>query len=139
MKKLFIISMALFLLINSVGYTVYAHYCDDELKEASLLVNTNDSCCEEETEGVMPASDDNTNMSCCAEQDVLVKIKDHFVKSELTFSPIQLPVMYLSNSLLHESIVFSFISDNNLSKQVSFEPPRKPIPDLGLLYSVFRI
>lgn len=132
--------MALFLLLNSVGYTVYAHYCDDELQEASLLVNTTDSCCDDEESDSDPQpSETNTNMSCCAEQDVLVKIKDHFVKSELNFNAIQLPVLYLNNSFLHESLLVGFIANTNHYNGLTSDPPRKPIPDLGLLYSVFRI
>ena len=126
--------MAVFLLINSVGYTIYAHYCDDELKTASLIVKS-ESCCEEDSNADVPAA--STGMSCCAEKNIHVVIKDQFLKSELSFNTISQPVLFLN------TISYSQLFTN----QVEFNQPllsfvaedKSPPPDLNILYSVFRI
>lgn len=122
--------MAVFLLINSVGYTVYAHYCNDQLEDASIIAKT-ESCCEEVPS---PETDD---MSCCAEKDVHIVIKDHFVKSELSFNAISQPVLFISSD---------FVSDyfKNNSPFIIHNSPfiignSSPPPDLTILNSVFRI
>lgn len=129
--------MAVFLLINSVGYTVYAHYCDDELQETSILVNTNKSCCADEEEP--PAEEKSMEMGCCAEQNVWVKIKDHFVKAEQDFNLTNLPLVYISHRIF-------YADDYNMSPQ-SLEqtitnlsdPPDISTPKRAILFSVFRI
>ncbi len=132
--------MAIFLLINSVGYTVYAHYCDNELQEASLLVNTTESCCAEEATETEPLSAEASGvMSCCEEQDLLVKIEDQFVKSELSFQAIELPVMYLSISYVNE-LNFGLFANSNRPYFLPFsDPPDQISPNFHILYSIFRI
>ncbi len=125
--------MASFLLLNSVGYNVYAHYCNDELKETSILVKTTESCCEEEeSEATTQTS------SCCAEDKVLVVIKDHFVKSDVGFSSLSQPIFYLNNHFSDLSFSCT-IPQNQLNIGSIYDPPPQIIPDLNLLYSVFRI
>lgn len=123
--------MASFLLLNSVGYNVYAHYCNDEWKESSIIVKTTESCCDEESEEPTQES------SCCAEDKVLVVIKDHFVKSDLNFSTLELPVFYLNN--LYSNLLFSLSNQQQVYTGSVYDPPPQAIPDLQLLYSVFRI
>lgn len=130
--------MAIFLLINSVGYTVYAHYCDDELQEASLLVNTNESCCTENTEET-EAIPNSEAMSCCEEQDVLVKIEDQFVKSELSFNAIELPVFYFTISYLNEFNTGIFANSSSIYTSIITDPPNRSTPNINILYSIFRI
>jgi hypothetical protein len=129
--------MAVFLLINSVGYTVYAHYCDDELQETSILVNTNKSCCADEEE--VPAEEKSMEMGCCAEQNVWVKIKDHFVKAEQDFNLTNLPLVYISHHIF-------YADDYSLSLQCAeqtitklSDPPDISTPERTILFSVFRI
>ena len=132
--------MAIFLLINSVGYTVYAHYCDDELQEASLLVNTTESCCAEESTETEPLSAEASGaMSCCEEQDLLVKIEDQFVKSELSFQAIELPIMYLSISYVNELNIGPFAYSNSHLPSTFSDPPDQTSPNFHILYSIFRI
>lgn len=128
--------MAFFLLINSVGYTVYAHYCDDELKDTSILVNTNEACCEEESVSTSPEADD--SMGCCKEQDVHVVLKDQFVKSESGFHHYHLPIIYLNDTRpIMLSGLQSVYANNYFNLFTS--PPHRSIPDITLLLGVFRI
>lgn len=126
--------MAIFLLINSVGYTVYAHYCNDELKDTSVIAKA-ESCCEEE---IPTTNDDSKNeMSCCAEKDVHIVIKDHFVKSESSFSVLTQPVLFINtHSFLQFSVYQSPVTSHQefISEGDNFDPP-----DLNLLHSLFRI
>jgi hypothetical protein len=127
--------MACFLLVNSVGYTVYAHFCDNELKQASLIVDTGKSCCADEQETTKPSKQE--DMSCCSEQDVHVVIKDQFVKSELSFSALTQPVLFINSIFKIEHLAdFTQLTTHNSQLIIgNFSPP----PDLNLLHSVFRI
>lgn len=127
--------MAIFLLINSIGYTVYAHYCNDELKETSILSKAK-SCCEEEPESTKTSKD--VPMSCCAEKDVLVVIKDQFVKSELSFQALSQPVLFINNTftLLFSSIQLPVVANISPLYIKDLGPPSVR---LNVLYSVFRI
>jgi len=127
--------MACFLLVNSVGYTVYAHFCDDELKQASLIVDTGKSCCADEQESPKPSKKE--DMSCCSEKDVHVVLKDQFVKSELSFSALNQPVLFINT---HSLIQFRVYQSPVTSHQLLLsEGDISPPPDLNLLHSVFRI
>lgn len=127
--------MACFLLVNSVGYTVYAHFCDDELKQASLIVDTGKSCCADEQETTKPSKQE--DMSCCSEQDVHVVIKDQFVKSELSFSALNQPVLFI-NSVFKIEYLANFTQLTTHNSQLIIQNSSPP-PDLNLLHSVFRI
>lgn len=128
--------MAFFLLINSVGYTVYAHYCDDELRNTSILVNTNDACCEDEP-GSTPLETEEA-MGCCKEQDVHVVLKDQFVKSESSSHHYSLPIIYLNDTHpIMLSGLQSAYSNNYFNLFTS--PPNRSILDITLLLGVFRI
>jgi hypothetical protein len=119
---------------------VYAHYCDDELQETSLLVNTNESCCAEDTdeaEGTLASSEN--DMSCCAEQNVLVKIEDQFVKSELSFIAIDLPVFYFAVSYVNEFNTGLFANTSSNYTFLITDPPDRSSPNINILYSIFRI
>jgi hypothetical protein len=129
--------MSIFLLINSIGYSVYAHYCNDELKETSLLVNTNKSCCAiESTEHEAESAE---AMSCCEEQDVLIKIEDQFVKSELNFQAIVLPVLHLSVSFVNEMNIALFANVESYFLSNFSDPPDRTLPSLHVLLCIFRI
>lgn len=127
--------MACFLFVNSVGYTVYAHFCDDELKQASVIVDTGKSCCADEQEA--PNTTKKDDMSCCAEKDVHVVLKDQFVKSELSFSVLIQPVLFINSvfKIEHLADFTQFTTHNSQLLIGNFSPP----PDLNLLHSVFRI
>ena len=126
--------MAIFLLINSVGYTIYAHYCDDELKTTSIIVKS-ESCCEDDASGDMPVATE--TKSCCAEKDIHVVLKDQFLKSELSFNAISQPVLFL-NSISYTSLYINQVDLNQPSLIINVEE-KSPPPDLNILHSVFRI
>lgn len=69
-----IIFLALFLLFNSVGISVYAHYCGEDLQNTSLIVEAEKSCCSDESE--------EEPMGCCNDEHKLIKIEDEFLKVE---------------------------------------------------------
>lgn len=129
--------MAVFLLVNSVGYTIYAHYCDDELQDTSILVNTNKSCCSDEEEA--PAEENFSEMGCCAEQNVWVKIKDHFVKAEQDFNLNNIPVVYISNNIFYADDYSWNLQYSKFTITKMSDPPDIIIPERSILFSVFRI
>jgi hypothetical protein len=133
-KKAFVTLMAIFLLVSSVGFTIYAHYCNDELKETSVIAKTK-SCCDEEA--TTPVKESKEEMSCCAEKDVHIVIKDHFVKSESSFSVLTQPVLFINTySLMQFSVYQSPVTNHQV---FIFEGDNCDPPDLNLLHSVFRI
>ncbi len=126
--------MAIFLLINSVGYTIYAHYCDDELKTTSLIVKS-ESCCEDDANEDIPAV--SSGMSCCAEKDIHIVLKDQFLKSELSFNAISQPVLFLNT--ISYSQFFLIKVESNQSQLAFVAEDKSSPPDLNILHSVFRI
>ncbi|POY36430.1 hypothetical protein C3K47_11845 [Solitalea longa] len=46
MKKIIAITMCIFLLLNVVGVSVYAHYCGGKLKDVSVLAAVESCCCD---------------------------------------------------------------------------------------------
>ncbi len=129
--------MAVFLLLNSVGYTVYAHYCDDELQETSILVNTNKSCCADDEE--VPVEETSSEMGCCAEQNVWVKIKDHFVKAEQDFNLNNIPVVYIAHNIFYADDFTLGIQYSERAITKLSDPPDRITPERSILFSVFRI
>ena len=127
MKKVLTIALTLFLLLNLTGYSVYAHYCEEDLTETSLLLSIDESCCPDE----LPAS------SCCNDEQKLIIIKDFFVRSTLqehTHHIAVLPVLYIND--FNNQTVFSLeckrvVYQNN---SLIIDPP-----DLNILYSTFLI
>lgn len=126
--------MAIFLLINSVGYTIYAHYCDDVLKTTSLIVKS-ESCCDEDASADIPVS--SSGMSCCAEKGIHIVLKDQFLKSELSFNAISQPVLFL-NTISYSQFFLNQVEFNQPLLAFVAED-KSPPPDLNILHSVFRI
>ncbi len=90
MKKLFLIGFACYLLLNTIGYQVYAHFCGEELQETSLLIKSAPACCPDEK----AAEPDD----CCTEEQVQFVIEDQYLKTQVEqsfFSPVF--VIALSN------------------------------------------
>ncbi len=129
--------MAIFLLLNSVGYTVYAHYCDDKLKETSILVNTNNTCCADDEEA--PIEENTSEMGCCAEQNLRIKIIDHFVKAEQDFNLSNSPVIYISNSIFYADDTAWNFQHSKYTFVKESGPPDIIFPDRSILFSIFRI
>jgi hypothetical protein len=127
--------MAVFLLLNSVGYTVYAHYCDDMLKDASLILNTTESCCAEEEQSNTEPSE----MDCCQEQDVLIKIEDQFLKSDVSNAETTLPILYLSSINLPNINFIQRHAECKLNRHFLDKHKGIPVEDITILQQVFRI
>lgn len=131
MKKSASFLLALFLLLNTVGYQVYGHFCGMELKETSLIVDTSTSCCD--TEEDLPLQDD----SCCKSESVQVVITDHYLKGA---DALKLQVPSLSLPLAIISVV-----PVTMQEELGYRPaesytavPISPVPII-ILNQVFRI
>lgn len=125
--------MAVFLLINSVGYTIYAHYCDEQLIDTSILVDNTKSCCEESAEST-PVD---IPMSCCTEKGTHVVIKDNFIKSEIKLAEVYQPIIL--NTLFDYQYLISSKSNNTYNTIGIDRPPILHTPDILVLQSIFRI
>ena len=67
------IVVTLLLLISTMGITLSAHYCGDNLKSVSVLADP-DSCC-------------NIPDGCCHDESETFKIEDEFASSSIHFEP----------------------------------------------------
>ncbi|MFN5704454.1 MAG: HYC_CC_PP family protein [bacterium] len=125
MKKGFIFLMTMFLLLNSIGFNVYAHYCGDDLRETSLIVETEKSCCEDEEEP----------MDCCDNKAHLVKIEDDFLKT------INIDIEHPCFAILTWFVNYNSISELATISIVNFDisPHLALKSNLNILYSNFRI
>lgn len=125
MKKVFIFLMTMFLLLNSIGYNVYAHYCGEDLRETSIIVETEKSCCEEDAEP----------MDCCDNKAHQVKIEDDFLKT------VKIDIEYPSYAILNWYINFISSADlaNNANEYFDVSPHIPNQPKLNILFSNFRI
>lgn len=94
MKKGFSILLCLYLLMNTIGYNVYAHFCGDDLKETSVIVDTG-SCCSDDEEKANAGED----MSCCTDEVKQVIIKDDYLK---------VPSLKINDPLVFELFVIPF-------------------------------
>ncbi len=122
--------MAAYLLLNTMGYQVYAHFCGENLKSTSVIVQPNTSCCEEEG---MQATEP---MDCCSNEQQLVQIKDQFIKSD-NENKIASPVLFLQ---ILTFVKFSILQLPNQLIQTVFEfSPDVQIFSRNISYCIFRI
>ena len=127
MKKAFTIALSLFILLNLTGYSVYAHYCDQDLTETSLLLSIDESCCPDE----LPTS------TCCNDEQKLIIIKDFFVHSTSQNVLIQSVVIPSFNLIAFDE---QWLNPWNVQLASSkFFVQRIHPPDLNILFSVFLI
>lgn len=125
MKKVFIFLMTMFLLLNSIGYNVYAHYCGEDLRETSIIIETEKSCCEDDAE----------SMDCCDNKAHQVKIEDDFLKT------VNIDIEYPCFAILNWYINFISTADlaKNSDEYFDISPHISIQPKLNILYSNFRI
>ena len=129
-----IIFLSLFLLINSVGVSVYAHYCGDNLQDTSIVVESNKSCCADEGE------EESESMECCNEEHKLVKLEDEFLKVEkveLNHSIAQLHWIAINSIQLLQFNTISYADVFSPGKHLHKEIHRHN--NKQVLFSVFRI
>lgn len=125
MKKGFIFLMTMFLLLNSIGFNVYAHYCGDDLRDTSLIVQIEKSCCE----------DGDEPMECCDNKAHLIKIEDDFIKTvniDLEYPSFAILTLFISFSSLTELVNISIVNFD-ISPHLTLKS------NLNILYSNFRI
>lgn len=115
----------MFLLLNSIGYNVYAHYCGEDLRETSLIVETEKSCCEDEAEP----------MDCCDNKAHHVKIEDDFLKT--AHIDLEHPTFAILTSFFkYQSII---LKETNSVVYFDISPHLNSFTNLNILYSNFRI
>lgn len=117
--------MTLFLLLNSIGYNVYAHYCGDSLKDTSLIIETEKSCCEDESEP----------MDCCDNKAHHVKIEDHFIKTvnvDVDHHILAIASWFIIN---YQFVSITTVEEFSIDDSILL-PPKD---NLTILYSNFRI
>lgn len=117
--------MTLFLLLNSIGYNVYAHYCGDSLRDTSLIIETEKSCCE----------DDSEPMDCCDNKAHHVKIEDDFIKTvnvDIDHHALAIVSWFIINYHFENSTILEEASTED-SYLLYFKD------NLTILYSNFRI
>ncbi len=125
MKKVFIFLMTMFLLLNSIGYNVYAHYCGDDLRETSIIVETEKSCCEDESEP----------MECCDNKAHHIKIEDDFLKT------VNVDIDHPTFAIITWFIQYKSIIDNESKTIIQLDTSQhySSFLNLNILYSNFRI
>lgn len=118
--------MTMFLLLNSIGFNVYAHYCGDDLRQTSIIVETEKSCCEDEAEP----------MDCCDNKAHHVIIEDDFIKT-IVNTDIELPTF----AILTWIVEYNSISllENNTVTNHNISPHLSKNSKLNILYSNIRI
>lgn len=117
--------MTLFLLLNSIGYNVYAHYCGDSLKNTSLILETEKSCCE----------DDSKPMDCCDNKSHHVKIEDDFIKTTNVDVDHHVLAIVSWSIINYHLLYFTNVEDFAIDDTILL-PPKD---NLTILYSNFRI
>lgn len=91
--------MCLYLLLNTVGYNVYAHFCGEELRATAIMVKT-ESCCEEDM-GMK------TKPGCCKEEVKQVVIKTEYLVNTVakTLAPAALDLFIIPQFALAPRLV----------------------------------
>lgn len=62
-----------------MGFIFAAHFCGDEMKSASIIVDATSACCEADVSDAKTAED----TGCCKNEYQLFKISDQFISSQL--------------------------------------------------------
>lgn len=106
MKKFLCITLGLYLLLNTVGYTVYAHFCGDKLTETSVITSA-ESCCEHEE----TSASEKEKSSCCKEESKQIILKDEYLKAQsenqfisLDIDIFLLPLSFVADHYIKESV-----------------------------------
>jgi hypothetical protein len=118
--------------MNTVGYNVYAHFCGNDLKATSLIVET-ESCCgdDEDANGMMQDEE-----GCCTEEIKQVIIKDDYLKvaTEKVNTPVVLCLFILPVHHIY-SVETNLVSVNEYTDT---SPPGRKVP-ISIAFQIFRI
>lgn len=127
MRGLITFVMSILLFLNTVGVSVFAHYCAGDLTQSSILVNVAEPCCDDETEA---------ESSCCHDEEQRIVIDDQFLKKVeqggIAFQLFQTSFYAIRTN---KKDIYSFL-DHPLNSYVhNFGRP----PDRQILFGNFRI
>ncbi|MEN9369795.1 MAG: hypothetical protein RI952_660 [Bacteroidota bacterium] len=75
-----------------MGFIFAAHFCGDEMKSASIIVDATSACCEADVKEVNTSED----TGCCKNEYQLFKISDQFIPSELL--KVDIPILAIQNN-----------------------------------------
>lgn len=127
MKKAWTLLLALYLLLNTIGYNVYAHFCGDSLVETSILFAA-ESCCGDEG----PEEEE----GCCKNEVEQVQLDSRFLpKDNLTILHSCKPGI----ALFYKEQRPSFPLLRIICPDQSIHSPPLGNKDIPILYQVFRI
>lgn len=120
--------MCLYLLLNTVGYNVYAHFCGEELQAMAIMVKA-ESCCGEDT-GMK------TKPGCCTEEVKQVVIKTEYLVSTVakTLAPAAFDLFIIPAFMLAPS----HVADLSLPVHRVYEVSLHSVP-ISLITQNFRI
>lgn len=122
MKRAFAIFICIYLLFNTVGFTLYAHFCGNRLVNTEIYTEKEDSCCSKRKKP----------MDCCKTEIKSVQLAIQYLPETLTANPAIAQVQLIRDPIsLHTE---------QPSKAVDY-----PIyshhapPERCILYQLFRI
>ncbi len=140
MKKVLATILALIYLSNSVGATVYLHYCKDKLVTWSIGHKKSDknSC----PNCGMHKSTTNKhcgqeNKGCCKDDQKQVKLENDQKISEASFYLAKIPVETISSVFPDHS--FIYVSSITEEYPVTHAPPQTPHAPLFVFNCIYRI
>jgi hypothetical protein len=101
-KKAFILFIAFQILLSTMGFIFAAHFCGDEMKSASIIVDATSACCEADENNAKIPED----TGCCKNEYQLFKISDQFIPSELLKVNSPLLANQIDNAIIPIYIAF---------------------------------
>jgi len=107
-KKIKYITLAILLVISTVGVTISKHYCSNELVSISI-VSSADYCCDE------PGSD------CCHNEDTFVILKADFSAPSIIITSIVELELFVSIYTAVTEILLDIVTSSNI--EVVIKPP----------------
>lgn len=114
-----------------MGFIFAAHFCGDEMKSASIIVDATSACCEADVSDAKTAED----TGCCKNEYQLFKISDQFITSELL--KVDFPILAIQNNI---AIIPLFIVFERYQVAKIFEFPPGQIQQQKIIStSVLRI
>lgn len=85
-----------------MGFIFAAHFCGDEMKSASIIVDATSACCEADENNAKIPED----TGCCKNEYQLFKISDQFIPSELLKVNSPLLANQIDNAIIPIYIAF---------------------------------
>lgn len=139
MKKTISISLALLLLITSIGFALNTHFCGGEAVKTSFSIGLNDLDCgmEKMVEDCAAPTHESTNLnkqSCCDNQHQVLQLDEN--ETILSSSVNVNPIFFVT--FIHSFVKPLFFSEQRLVDSVDYLSP-SPYKDIQILYQTFLI